>query len=723
MPDHTPIMYQRLSGSTKILYCAHPDDFEKYLDEVTFRLYRAYNQITICYTFEQEYLTPEIIKANNIELLAVPVTENFLADDCRVRTDIFLPVMEADIPVLPILMEPGLADRFNELCNDIQLLDLMSNDSSALSPFRRIWDNLMKNVGKTYDGTKLDSAIQEYIHTFKKHIFLSYRRIDRTHANKMIRMLHDFEFMRGVGIWYDEYLEIGRDYNDEIREKLLQADLVVILSTPHLTMQNNYVQSIEYPVAVANNKRIIVIEADPTDHNALKEALPGIKDILDPNEPEKIRNVLMEVFGDCNYTTTDPITLTNMGKAYLMGIGTEVNRQYAEELLTQAFGSGSIEAGNALLSFYMYRNMNDLYDDKDDSSIGQIEVISEPFDHMDYHKAAEIAGELVAYYSDIPDKTPEDYMNIYRYTNLLVQCRSCAGHHYTDDDVQDLNAASEALMEMHDKFPTRNDDNIISKCFKQLSIVMSGIPFYRPFVQPVIQKVWKVYSQYLQRVGFDPEWDMLRLASELAFATKNFSWMDTAKRIDDYYRDWLDQTRGDIDPAIYSPEYSKTKSAPIVEGREIEWDYLASSTLLYFESRKWFNENNWGEFDPPEKEIIDEEADFWEEWMYHLHDNLVSRSKPITAVYFRQTFYEAFGMYALMLEKYDIAGKFLKAAYDNMNIEMSNLDQIYTQLRNARNLIMLGENTGDENLVSKAKTALGDLKKIIEKITHEPCYD
>ena len=100
-------------------------------------------------------------------------------------------------------------------------------------------------------------------------VFLSYRKKDREYALKIMKAVHADERLRDVAIWFDEFLVPGEEYNLAIKNELENSDIVMLLVTPSVLEDGNYVMVHEYPDSVNNGKKIIPVEAVETDKTDL----------------------------------------------------------------------------------------------------------------------------------------------------------------------------------------------------------------------------------------------------------------------------------------------------------------------------------------------------------------------------------------------------------------------------------------------------------------------
>lgn len=77
-----------------------------------------------------------------------------------------------------------------------------------------------------------------------KKIFISYSHKDKLIKDALVKHLYPFVLNNQIEIWEDGIIEAGDDWDDEIKEKLDQANLVLLLvSSDALT--SSYINNVE----------------------------------------------------------------------------------------------------------------------------------------------------------------------------------------------------------------------------------------------------------------------------------------------------------------------------------------------------------------------------------------------------------------------------------------------------------------------------------------------
>lgn len=294
---------------------------------------------------------PEACKEDNFEALmermnlAVFTISNEAIQDRAFQIEVNY-VFEHNIPFLPLIQKGVDRSGFEKVFGKVQYLDESNDDSTAL-PFK---DKLKNYLNELLISDEQRERIKN---VFRANIFLSYRKKDRAHANRIMKVIHEHEELRDIAIWYDEFLVPGEDYNEEIQSFLKESDLFVLAVTPNILEDGNYVMVHEFPDAKALGKTIVPIEAVPADEEEIKKNFIGIPEIKSTDDPEKIAETLVECLGS-KVRPDIPEKLRNyyLGLAYLMGVGVEKNIQYALEYLEKAARGGLKNAYDKLISMY-----------------------------------------------------------------------------------------------------------------------------------------------------------------------------------------------------------------------------------------------------------------------------------------------------------------------------------------------------------------------------------
>ena len=338
-------------GKPRVYFTCHADDFERSFDKICDKIFAAQN-CAVYYTPDMNFIIPEENRATDMErmnLFVIPVSLKLLTTPNRAMDFDFKYAIEKHIPVLPIMIEPGLDPIYSrkDKFGSRQYLDMATFDSTAIS--------FEEKLKKYLSAVLIDDKTAERVRAaFDAYIFLSYRKKDRHYANELMRLIHKNPVCRDIAIWYDEFLTPGEDFNDAIEKALDKSELFALLVTPNLINEKNYVQTTEYPAAKKAQKDILPAEMEPTDKKELQKQYKDIPDCVNAHDDEEFRRRLLESVREIALMENDEDPEHNflIGLAYLEGIDVEVDRQRALELITKSAEDELPEAMEKLRDMY-----------------------------------------------------------------------------------------------------------------------------------------------------------------------------------------------------------------------------------------------------------------------------------------------------------------------------------------------------------------------------------
>ena len=337
-------------GKPRILFTCHPDDFDVSFEKITKDIFRTHD----CAIYYTEDMSAEV-NAKDMEtwfsrsnLIVFPITSNFLRSKSRAGDRDLPYAIQQKIPILPILMEPDIEGLYanNELLHEIQYLNPFSTDPTEI-PYS---DKLDKYLDMVLFSEELEKRIRA---AFDAYVFLSYRKIDRYYANELMRMIHRNPECQSIAIWFDEYLIPGESFSKIISEMLDKSELFTLLVTPNLLEKrfnpdgeesDNYVLSVELPLAKEKGKPVFAVEMVSTDKKALESK--GIYHCVNPQDEAEFRSVFMKLISRIATTTDEnnPEHTYLIGLAYLNGIDVEVDRKKGVDLIQKVAEAGLEEA-------------------------------------------------------------------------------------------------------------------------------------------------------------------------------------------------------------------------------------------------------------------------------------------------------------------------------------------------------------------------------------------
>lgn len=339
-----------LRDTAKIYFCAHPEDYKWMFDEIAEDILAIYRRASVWYydPFENIPDVDDLMFAlSQMQLFVVPVSSDFLNEENQARCIEFEYAINNNIPILPLLQERGVEGDFNRICGDYQIVDKYGSDDTQIAYDEKI----RKQMNSIFVN---HNELDEILSAFDARIFLSYRKKDRKFAQRIMEKIHSFEKFRGVSIWYDEFLVPGENFNSGIGNALDSCDLCVLSTTESLLEMPNYINDIELPNAIKGNKKLLAISDGETDTTAIKVNYPGIGEIVDINDDEKILQMLSDAFAGFEFEilTENPHKEYLMAIAYLSGTGVEINRDMGIELLMDAANRNEMVACDKLAFFY-----------------------------------------------------------------------------------------------------------------------------------------------------------------------------------------------------------------------------------------------------------------------------------------------------------------------------------------------------------------------------------
>ena len=199
-----------LRDSQKVYFCAAPGDFTRYFRAISMQILTCIPSLSFWYpeggsiegTLSEKDDADLFSSLLQMNLFVIPVTRNFLTEDCSARTREFSIAIRQHIPVLPILVEPGLETLFNETCGNLQCLSMLEQDATSI-PFLAKLASFLNAV------ILQDEKLVKIREAFGGYIFLSYRKKDRAQAQEVMRLIHRDPSCRDAAIWYDEFLSPG----------------------------------------------------------------------------------------------------------------------------------------------------------------------------------------------------------------------------------------------------------------------------------------------------------------------------------------------------------------------------------------------------------------------------------------------------------------------------------------------------------------------------------
>lgn len=334
-------------GKSRVYFACHPEDYKVYFQEIVDDLLKHCDCAVYYYDEEPEQDEEYYVNLDRIQLMVMPVTTRLLYLPNRAMDLEFSYAMEHHIPVLPLMQERGLEEKYGERFGNLQFLDKGNLDITAIPYVEKL---------KKYLNSVLlnDEQTAQVRAAFDAWIFLSYRKKDRKVAQELMRLIHSDPRCRDIAIWYDEFLNPGEDFNDAIRKALAESQLFMLAVTPNLLEKGNYVMREEYPEAKKSGKPILPAEMEATDRGALKEDFKDLPDPLDPSADGVVTEAVLDALGALAVREYGEDSRHNffIGLAYLSGLYVEKDHDRAVKLITASAEAGLTEAMEKLVTMY-----------------------------------------------------------------------------------------------------------------------------------------------------------------------------------------------------------------------------------------------------------------------------------------------------------------------------------------------------------------------------------
>lgn len=290
------------------------------------------------------------LAVKNANLYILIVSSKLLSDPSFDERP-FRTARENNVPILPILTENGLEELFNERFGNLQCIStcLELTDPTAVPYIEKLQNFLSGTLSLSYDINELRKA-------FDGSLFLSYRKKDRAYAQSLLDVIHSSDELKNISVWYDEFLVPGEDFNDSIKSELENSAIFILMVTPSILEEQNYIKTIEYPVACSLNKPVFPVETVPTDRGELASAYPEIPAALKIDDTKELKKKLLKLLADNGIVIAERSAERDffIGFAFLKGMYVEKNTAAAIELITRAAQADVVFAVQTLAHIYKY---------------------------------------------------------------------------------------------------------------------------------------------------------------------------------------------------------------------------------------------------------------------------------------------------------------------------------------------------------------------------------
>ena len=334
------------SNKVNIYFCCHSNDFNIYFETIKNEIWIMFPEVAFWYSNQRdETIFSELLLADmhQMDLIIILITKRFIEETNIAKTLILPYAIKNHICILPLLLEDGIEDEFNNSCGNLQYVKRLDDTYGYIALLKKYLDSIL-----------LNKKIQEKIKSeFSLRLFISYRKKDKNYINRIQRIIHSETNLNDVAIWYDDYLIPGESFNNNLSKMIEQCDAFIILITPNLLEENNYVMNYEYPLAIRLGKKIIPIQVVETNRDKLSYYYKNIPNPINLLEIDSFTKVIQSTGIQLNTNVKNsPQHMYLIGSAYLNGFEVEINFDKAISLISEAANKGYIDAYKKLISIY-----------------------------------------------------------------------------------------------------------------------------------------------------------------------------------------------------------------------------------------------------------------------------------------------------------------------------------------------------------------------------------
>lgn len=335
-------------GKPWVFFCATPAETAETLPRISAEIFEFCNCAIWYDDGSDPAPTAEALEdaLSQCAMAVMPVVIGLLDPAGVVQTRMLPLARKYALPLLPILEDPNLLNAFNEHFQNMQLLRRHDPDATAMPYSQRLQRFL--------DSKLLGNALAEQLKSaFHGCIFLSYRTPDRAMILQLLQQLQSDPQCRRIGIWYDQFLIPGKDFNDGIAQAIVDSDLFLLALTRRMVEEESYVTREEYPLALKIGKEILPVLLEELDPVQIGQQFPRIPD---PTDTERAILALRSTVPTAQDT---PEQNYRLGLAYLHGLHTHRSVKTALELLEISAVGGHAPAALRLANIRQQEQNNE----------------------------------------------------------------------------------------------------------------------------------------------------------------------------------------------------------------------------------------------------------------------------------------------------------------------------------------------------------------------------
>jgi len=294
-------------------------------------------------SIDEEQLRQEL---HETQLLVIWVTPELLQSITPEKRPVeYRIAQEFHNPILPILNDDGLFPFYKEKFDSIHCIAKLDNEYRI---------KLKAQMDTLLASEEIIRRIREK--AFSATVFASYRKEELSEVRRFMKAFHDLKGFESVSVWYDNFLPAGENFDKELEEAITNSDALILVVTPALATEGNYVQRKEYPFAKEIGKSVVAVEVISTSHDQFSNLFPDAGCPILLENIIAIQTAFRNALGASTFSERlDSERAYLLGMAYLRGIGVERDFDRAVRLLetaTEDYTMSSIEAVEQLASIY-----------------------------------------------------------------------------------------------------------------------------------------------------------------------------------------------------------------------------------------------------------------------------------------------------------------------------------------------------------------------------------
>ena len=320
-----------------------------FIDEFTNIIKKILPFYKICYKNDiSKNIEQRMEKLKEMSLVVVILTKKLLQDkSCREYFDLEYAINN-EIPLLPIAIEEGILEIFNESINRYHCINYNKTT---------FYSDLERYVNQYFDPYMPIMDFNEDCREVR--VFISYRKEDKNQLKNFLNKLYSNKQLIRVQYWYDKSLIPGENFEKRIEIELENSEFVILLVTNSIFETGNYVLHIEYPLAVKLEKKIIPVILDNIDLDLLNKLYPHTEKPVFLNDYELLEECITNIVKNKGINLNEDFSRKEFqifGLRYLSGDRGQDNIQIGIELLKNAAILGDSRSYKELGVLYFYGN-------------------------------------------------------------------------------------------------------------------------------------------------------------------------------------------------------------------------------------------------------------------------------------------------------------------------------------------------------------------------------